>query len=212
MPPLVVVVSDFPEPNPPNGLEVAGAVFAGSSVLCVFGAPKLKDPSGAGAGLSAPPEPVAPVLGAPKVKLPIGAGLSVVAGGPRPKEGGAESFFGCSTGLDERFAKENGVGAATTGVVVPEFGPDFVPKKFGTSPDPDPDPDPDSLVDVVEGAGAEGLPRPKLNPGLPLAPPVLSEVEGLGGAKSDEAGAGGCTGALAPEREKNPFSLGVTRD
>lgn len=105
--------------------------------------------------------------------------------------------------MGARDPKEKGVGAATTGVEVPEFGPDLVPKKFGTSPDPD------SPVGEVEAGGADGLPRPKLNAGLPEPPSVK---EGLGGANRDEGAAGAGVGALAPEREKKPFSLGVTRD
>ena len=174
----------------------AGAGFAGSGAL--EAPPKLNDPIGAGVGLSAAAEVLPP---APKLKLPIGAGagLSELC----PKLIGAASVFGASIGLDVSDPKEKGVGAATTGVAVPELEPDLFPKKFGTSPCPD------SLVGEVEAGGADGLPRPKLKAGLAEPP---SEVEGLGGAKSDEGAAGTGVGAFDPEREKNPFSFGVTRD
>jgi hypothetical protein len=92
--------------------------------------------------------------------------------------------------------KLNGVGAATTGVEVPESGADLRPKKFGTSPE--------SLAGAVGAGAAEGLPRPKAKVGffaLSLA---------AGGPPNKAAGGAAGVGAFELEREKKPFSFGLT--
>lgn len=176
--------------NEPIG---AGFLAAGSEGV-EEAPPKLNDPIGAGVGAGF--EASAGL--APKLKLPkgAGAGAGVASAGVDglPKENGADVVLDVSAGFDA--PKLNGVGAATTGVEVPESGADLRPKKFGTSPE--------SLEGAgVGAAGAEGLPSPKLNGFLA----VSFEAE-CPPNKATEGAAG--VGAFEPESEKNPFSLGLT--
>ena len=173
----------------------AGFLAAGSEVV-EPAPPKLNDPIGAGA--EAGFEASAGL--APKLKLPNGAGAGTGAGVDSadadglPKENGAAVVLGVSAGFGA--PKLNGVGAATTGVEVPESGADLRPKKFGTSPE--------SLEGAgVGAAGADGLPRPKAKGFL-----VLSLEAGGPPNKATEGAAG--VGAFEPEREKKPFSFGLT--
>jgi hypothetical protein len=181
----------------PNVKEPIGAGFLAAGSEGVEEAPaKLNDPMGAGveAGL-------ADSAGlAPKLKLPKGAGADAGAGVVSagvdgfPKENGAAVVLDVSVAFGA--PKLNGVGAATTGVEVPESGADLRPKKFGTSPE--------SLEGAgVGAAGAEGFPRPKAKGFL-----VLSVDEGGPPNKATEGAAG--AGAFEPESEKKPFSLGLT--
>jgi hypothetical protein len=171
----------------------AGFLAAGSEAV-EEAPPKLNDPIGA--GVEADFEASAGF--APKLKLPngAGAGAGVASAGVDglPKENGAAVVLGVSAGFGA--PKLNGVGAATTGVEVPESGADLRPKKFGTSPE--------SLEGAgVGAAGADGLPRPKAKGFL-----VLSLEAGGPPNKATEGAAG--VGAFEPEREKKPFSFGLT--
>lgn len=179
-----------PKLNEPIG---AGFLAAGSDAV-EAAPPKLNEPIGA--GVDAGFEASAGLE--PKLKLPngAGAGVGVASAGVDglPKENGAAFVLEVSVGFGA--PKLKGVGAATTGVEVPESGADFLPKKLGTSPD--------SLAGAgVGAAGPEGLPRPKLKVFL-----ELSLDEGGPPNKATEGAAG--AGALEPESEKNPFSLGLT--
>ena len=181
-----------PKVNDPIG---AGFLAAGSEAL-EAAPPKLNDPIGAGAGAGF--EASAGL--APKLKLPKGAGAGAGAGAASagvdglPKENGAAVVLDVSVALGA--PKLNGVGAATTGVEVPESGADFRPKKLGTSPE--------SLAGAGVGVGAAGgLPRPKLKGFLELS------VDAGGPPNKATEGAAG-VGAFEPESEKKPFSLGLT--
>lgn len=157
----------------PNEKEpaAAGLLAAGSATAAP---PKLNDPIGAGVEVGF----VASVGLAPNVKLPNGAEVDVSAGADGlPKENGAAVvvvFDTSAAGLGA--PKLNGVGAAMTGVEVPESGADLRPKKFGTSPE--------SLLGAGgAGAGAaEGLPRPKLKVGF------LAVSLDAGGPPNNDAG------------------------
>jgi hypothetical protein len=182
---------------PPKVKEPIGAGFlaAGSEGVEVA-PPKLNDPIGAGA--EAGFEASAGL--APKLKVPKGAGAGAGAGVDSagvdglPKENGAAVVLDVS--VDFGAPKLNGVGAATTGVEVPESGADLRPKKFGTSPE--------SLAGAGVGVGAaEGFPRPKAKGFL-----AVSVDEGGPPNKATEGAAG--VGAFEPESEKKPFSLGLT--
>jgi hypothetical protein len=185
-----------PKLKPPNA---GGADFSASAGFEVeAGGAKLKPPdAGAGVlvagGLEAGSEGFAP-----KLKEPIGASFSDGGAGVVPNEkAGAAALIGSAAVSAGLAPKVKGAAAATTGVADPESGADLRPKKSGTPPD--------SLAGGVEaaGAGAEGLPSPKLNAGFLLA---------FEGAADPNSGAGvevGAGGFAPPEREKKPFSLGV---
>jgi hypothetical protein len=176
-----------PKVNDPIG---AGLLAAGSAEAAPA-PPKLKDPIGAAveAGF------VASAGLAPKLKLPNGAGAASVGVEGLPKENGAAVVLDVSAaGLGA--PKLNGVGAATTGVEVPESGADLRLKKLGTSPD--------SLVGAAGVGAAGGLPSPKLKVDF------LAVSLDAAGPPNNAAGGATGVGAFEPEREKKPFSLGLT--
>ena len=138
---------------------------------------------------------------APKLKLPNGAGARAESAGVEAEglpnaKGAAVGVVADASAAGLGAPKLNGVGAATTGVEVPESGADLRPKKFGTSPE--------SLVGAGGAGAAEGLPRPKLKVDF------LDVSLDAAGPPNKGAGAALEVGALEPDNEKNPFSLGLT--
>lgn len=189
--PKITLQSRVYEKLTKDGVEVPLEAFSAGLLE-----PKLNDPIGAGVVVFAGSADLPP-----KLNDPIGAGAALLVElDVESKENGADVFFGGSValGAGADVPNENGVGAATIGVAVPELGFNLLPKKLGTSSD--------SLVGVVEAGAAGGLPRPKLNDGL------LDASVDLGGANRAEGAAGVVVGGFDPDSEKNPFSLGVTRD
>lgn len=175
-----------------KGVEAVGAGVGSAA----FDAPKLNDPMAGAAGAA--------------------AGFSVVVSAAFPNENGEEADAD-SLGASPTFCRDepnwNGGGeAAMAGVVVPEPGWDFCPKKLGTLELVSVDPDAD--------AGVEGLPRPNENCFFAGSASTGLVVELLGGAKNDEVGAeveGADRDAVGDgfrpaEREKKPFSSGLSAD